>query len=170
MVQDIQKMDDMINPWDMIDNIWYTRRRINEKTQVFNVFLDWDISTGSKSISNSTMVWFTNLTHEITWKKAFNALWWNGYYIPNWWTYIIKLAASVVWWTTVNTQIDVIKNSTIATYTIDDVVLSLSWTKGMWDWCVANLNKWDNLIIWIAVSSNTYPVTANITVNIIKLS
>ncbi len=179
-MQETQEWIDLIMPWNDIENIWYTSRRINQKMQVRNVYLDSDKARSIDDIPSTQLVELQpvqNFTHTILWNNDFWEAWEDWIYIPADWTYLIKytlrIAGSISWWVTAV----ILRNASIDNYSESDIVIELDW---MWNWTIptrflmdtvcVDLSKWDMLNVWVGLGSNSATLTCVSDISVIKLS
>lgn len=176
-IQKTQEWIDLIRPWDDIRNVGYTSRRINQKMQVMNTYLDWDMANSFDNIYNDEEMIVSHLQHEITWNYDFWEVWQSGIKVPLDWTYIITCVVDVmlienneavyVWvvknWSGAVLNMRYISDRVDAQYT-------LRWTE------IVNLQKWDiltvsvtaiSLVSWVSLD---YPKDVITHINLVKLS
>jgi hypothetical protein len=131
---------------ESIDNVWYTRRSINQKTQVRNVYLDSIVFYGSIDNIPSTESDYLDTPTSIykVWKLNRNEV--NSDFtlkVPVSWTYLLlwKVRPEFVWtWFTI---IEVVKNWVwiLVFYIINSVVTNMDTSFNN----TVVLEKWDTI-------------------------
>lgn len=182
-IQKTQEWIDLIRPWDDIRNVGYTSRRINQKMQVMNTYLDSDKAESHDYIPEPEWSWdlspINHFTHTVLWKNDFWAKGQWNIYIPSSWTYILKCTfTSMPVDQSDEIIVDVIKNWDIDSYP-QDIILNITYI-APWGYqagtisemVIVNLEKWDVLTVWAYIGAvwHPYPVETRTTINLIKLS
>lgn len=183
-MQNVQEWIELIKPWNDIQNIGYTSRRIDQKMQVRNTYLDSDKAESTDMIQEPQWSWelqaITHFTHKVLWKNDFGARNWDWLYIPSDWTYMIKCSFTYMPVDQYDeVTVAIIKNKTVDDFNYQtDVILEISFVAPMGypaytmsEQEVVNLSKWDILNIGAYVGTNNpYPFQSWTVVDIIKLS
>ncbi len=176
-IQKTQEWIDLIRPWNDIRNVGYTSRRINQKMQVMNTYLDWDRASSYDHIYDDQPMTVSNLGHKITWNYGFDEGWQWSINIPLDWTYIITCRVDAILveeheavyvWVVKNgggaiLDLEFISDRICTTYT-------LRWTE------IVDLKKWDTLTVVITAMSLlswvslNYPKDSITHISIVKLS
>ena len=182
-IQKAQEWIDLIRPWDDIRNVGYTSRRINQKMQVMNTYLDSDKAESTDNLQepqgSGELQAITHFTHTVLWKNNFWERGQDWFYIRSDWTYILKCSFTY-WpvWEYDEVLVHIIRNWDVDTYP-QDVILAISFISLSWYQYhtisgreVVNLNKWDilNVGVYLGSTLSLYPMETWTTVDIIKLS
>lgn len=181
-IQNTQEWIDLIRPWDDIRNVGYTSRRIDQKMQVRNTYLDSDNADSTDNLQepqgSGELQQISHFVHKIVWKNAFDEQGQDWIYIPSDWTYIVKC---MVWLWPIDEN-DIImfvvqKNAQIGESW--EVILQKYIVADHWnsherfdDWVITNLNKWDILYVWVWAwcQYSPYPIESDTHINLVKLS
>lgn len=181
-IQKAQEWAELIRPWDEIRNVGYTSRRIDQKMQVRNTYLDWDNAGSIDQLAEPQWSWelqaINHFTHKVVWKNAFDELWESWIYIPSDWTYIVKCMIWL-WPIDENDVVMLVVQKNAVIWESWEVILQKYIIADHWsphetfeDWAIVNLNKWDVLYVWAWAwcQYSAYPIDSHTHINLVKLS